>query len=161
MGGEVVNVRMAEMNMVENSHSLKTILGSCVGVILHDPNRRISALAHVMLPRSSRGDSSLGKYADTAIPALLAMLTGSGSRPSSLRAYLIGGANMFPAATESIGSIGDQNVVAARKLLQEMAVPIVFEDTGGTHGRAVLFDNQRGEVSVRKLNPVVTVGGGS
>jgi chemotaxis protein CheD len=159
MGGEVVNVRMAEMNMVENSYSLKTILGSCVGVILHDPHRRISALAHVMLPRRTRGDSSVGKYADTAIPALLALLAGSGSHPSSLRAYLIGGANMFPAETESLGSIGDQNVVAAREVLQEMGVPIVFEDTGGTRGRSVLFDNQRGEVSVRKLNPMAAAGG--
>ena len=156
-----MTVRMAEMNMVENSHSLKTILGSCVGVILHDPHRRISALAHVMLPRRARGDSSVGKYADTAIPALLAMLTGSGSRHPSLRAYLIGGANMFPAATEGLGSIGDQNVVAAREALQEVAVPIVFEDTGGTRGRTVLFDNQRGEVSVRKLNPVAATGGRS
>lgn len=147
--------------MVENSHSLKTILGSCVGVILHDPHRRISALAHVMLPRRTRGDSSVGKYADTAIPALLAMLAASGSRPSSLRAYVIGGANMFPMETEGTVSIGDQNVAAAREVLQEMAVPIVFEETGGTRGRTVLFDNQRGEVSVRTLNPVAAAGGRS
>jgi chemotaxis protein CheD len=154
MAGEIVNVRMAEMNMVRDSYTLKTILGSCVGVILHDPVRRISALAHVMLPRSTRGDSSTGKYADTAVPALLAMLAGSGSSASSLRAYLIGGAKMFPMASGGIGSIGDQNVLAARKALAEAAVPIVFEDTGGTRGRTVIFDNAKGEVSVRSLAPV-------
>ena len=155
---EIVNVRMAEMNMVRDALSLKTILGSCVGVILHDPVKRISGLAHVMLPYSSRRDSSVGKYADTAIPALLALMTGNGSRASSLKAYLIGGAKMFPMATGGIGSIGDQNVSAARKVLEEAAVPIVFEDTGGTRGRTVIFDNESGEVSVHTLNPTVPAG---
>ncbi len=159
MAGDVVSVRMAEMSMVRDSRFLKTILGSCVGVILHDPLRRVSGLAHVMLPRRTSGDSSLGKYADTAVPALLAMLTGGGSRASSLRAYLIGGAKMFPLASFGIGAIGEQNVSAARKALQEAAVPIVFEDTGGTRGRTVLFDNARGEVSVHSLAPALAVGG--
>ncbi len=159
--GEIVSVRMAEMNVVRDSHSLKTILGSCVGVILHDPVKRISGLAHVMLPRSTRKDSSVGKYADTAIPALLALMTGSGSRASSIKAYLIGGAKMFPMASGPIGSIGDQNVSAARKVLEEAAVPIVFEDTGGIRGRTVIFDNQRGEVSVHTLSPTVAAGAGS
>jgi chemotaxis protein CheD len=159
--GEVVNVRMAEMSMVRDSHSLKTILGSCVGVILHDPVKRISGLAHVMLPRSSRKDTSVGKYADTAIPALLAMMTGNGSRASSLKAYLIGGAKMFPMAAGGIGSIGDQNVSAARKVLADAAVPIVYEDTGGTRGRTVIFNNESGEVSVHTLSPAVPAGAGT
>ncbi|HVO40849.1 MAG TPA: chemotaxis protein CheD, partial [Spirochaetia bacterium] len=99
------------------------------------------------------------KYADTAIPALLAMLTGTGSRASSLRAYLIGGAKMFPIASGGIGSIGDQNVSTARRVLEEASVPIVFEDTGGTRGRTVIFDNAKGEVAVRSLAPTVPAGG--
>jgi chemotaxis protein CheD len=158
--GDIVNVRMAEMNTVRDSHSLKTILGSCVGVILYDPVNRISGLAHVMLPRSTRNDSSVGKYADTAIPALFAMMTGSGSRMSLLKAYLVGGAKMFPMAFGGIGSIGDQNVLAARKVLEEAAVPIVFEDTGGTRGRTVVFHNESGEVSVHTLSPTVPAGAG-
>ena len=154
-----MNVRMAEMNLAKSPHRLKTILGSCVGVIVHDPVRRVGGLAHVMLPRRTRGDSAIGKYADTAIPALLALLAGSGCRPPGLRAYLIGGAQMFPMGSDGIGSIGDQNVVAARQALLEASVPIVFEDTGGTRGRTVLFDNEKGEVSVRTLNPVITSGG--
>jgi len=156
-----VNVKMAEMNMARSPDRLKTILGSCVGIIVHDPVRRIGGLAHVMLPRQTRGDSSVGKYADTAVPALLALLAGGGSRPTGLRAYLIGGAKMFPLGSDGIGSIGDQNVAAARRALQEASVPIVFEDTGGTRGRTVMFDNEKGEVSVRTLNPVGVLGGRS
>jgi len=37
-------------------------------------------------------------------------------------------------------------------------VPIVFEDTGGTRGRTVVFNNESGEVSVHSLSPVLPAG---
>ena len=151
MTRDVVNVKMSEMDVVTDGKMLKTILGSCVGIILHDPARRVSGLAHVMLPRRHKSDTTIGKYADTAVPALLSLLTGKGSRPASLRALLIGGAQMFPLGNAALASIGDQNVAAAREALQELKVPIVYEDTGGTSGRSVTFDNASGEVFVRTL----------
>jgi chemotaxis protein CheD len=101
----------------------------------------------------------MGKYADSAIPALLARLASSGCRMSSLQALLIGGAQMFPMGNASIGSIGNQNVDAARKALQEKKIPIVFEDTGGTAGRAVTFSNATGKVLVKTLQAIVGKGG--
>ena len=159
MEGDIVSVRMAEMSTVRESGRLKTILGSCVGVILYDPARRISGMAHAMLPRRVRGDTAVGKYADTAIPALLALVRDGHSRAGALRAYLVGGATMFAQASPKLASIGDQNVSAAREALHQAAVPIVFEDIGGTRGRSVLFDNQRGDVSVHTLSPVATTRG--
>ena len=85
--GNTVTVKMAGMDVVNDSSRLKTILGSCVGIILHDPDRRVSGLAHIMLPAKHRDDGTAGKYADTAIPELLARLTGSGSRRSSPGAF--------------------------------------------------------------------------
>ena len=51
-----VTVKMAEMDVVTDGWSLKTILGSCVGIILSDPDRRVSGLAHIMLPAKQRDD---------------------------------------------------------------------------------------------------------
>jgi chemotaxis protein CheD len=149
-----VTVKMAEMGMVKDSARLKTILGSCVGIILSDRDRRVSALAHIMLPARHRDDGTTGKYADTAIPALVASLTVAGSRRASLQAFLIGGAQMFPMGNAKLASIGDQNVQAARRILAESHIPIVFEDIGGTVGRTVVFDNATGEVSVKTLQAI-------
>jgi chemotaxis protein CheD len=159
MADNTVNVKMAEMDVVSDGRSLKTILGSCVGIILCDPVRRVSGLAHVMLPNRHDEDGATGKYADTAIPALLSRLAESGGRRGSLQAFLIGGAQMFPMGNVRIASIGDQNVEAARKILAESKIPIVFEDTGGTVGRAVLFDNATGQVSVKTLQAMESKGG--
>ena len=154
MTSTTVNVKMAEMDVVTDARSLKTILGSCVGIILRDPVRRVSGLAHVMLPNRRSEDTATGKYADTAIPALLTRLTESGGRRAALQAFLIGGAQMFPMGNVRIASIGEQNVEAARKILKENKIPIVFQDTGGKAGRTVLFDNVTGEVSVRTLHAI-------
>ena len=158
MAANTVNVKMAEMDVVTDGRSLKTILGSCVGIILCDPVRRVSGLAHVMLPNRRGGDAATGKYADTAIPALLSRLAESGGRRGSLQAFLIGGAQMFPMGNVKIASIGDQNVEAARKILTESKIPIVFQDTGGKAGRTVLFDNSTGQVSVRTLQAIESRG---
>ena len=154
MTEDIVTVKMAEMEVVADAGRLKTILGSCVGIILRDPERHVSGLAHVMLPARHREDTAEGKYADTAIPALLARLVARGGRQSSLQALLIGGAQMFPLGNARIASIGDQNVEASRRILQESRIPIVFEDAGGTAGRSVTFDNATGQVSVKTLAPI-------
>ncbi len=151
---QTLTVKMAEMGVVNDDRRLKTILGSCVGIILRDPERRVSGLAHIMLPARHREDTTEGKYADTAIPALLARIAREGGRQGSLQALLIGGAQMFPLGNERIASIGDQNVQASRTILGQYRIPIVFEDTGGTAGRTVTFDNATGTVSVKTLQAV-------
>ena len=154
MGEQTLTVKMAEMGVVSDDRSLKTILGSCVGIILRDPDRRVCGLAHIMLPQRHRGDSTEGKYADTAIPALLARVAKEGARQGFLQALLIGGAQMFPNGNQKLASVGNQNVAASRAILGRCRIPIVFEDTGGTAGRSVTFDNATGEVSVRTLQAI-------
>jgi len=160
-GSDTVVVKMAEMEVVADGRSLKTVLGSCVGVIVRDAERKVSGLAHVMLPVRRSDDSASGKYADSAIPALLAGMTSRGGRNGSLQAILIGGAQMFPTGGASISSIGDQNVEAARRILAERKIPIIFEDTGGTAGRSVEFSNVTGKVSVKTLRAITARGGAS
>jgi chemotaxis protein CheD len=152
MTENIVHVKMAGIDVVSDARRLKTILGSCVGIILRDPERRVSGLAHIMLPARHRDDTAAGKYADSAIPALLKRVAGVGGRRSSLQALLVGGAQMFPMGNQALASIGDLNVETSRRILQENRIPIVFEDTGGTSGRSVVYDNATGQVSVKTLS---------
>lgn len=155
MDSPVVLVKMAEISVIEDSKLLKTTLGSCVGVILHDPQHRRSGLAHIMLPEQVRQDPSIGKYADTAIPALVEELVRRGSRKEHLRAYIAGGANMFQHATDrKIATVGEKNIAAVRRLLEAAGVPIEFEDTGGERGRTLEFNNRTAEIKVRNIDTI-------
>ncbi len=155
MENDVLLVKMAEMGVVENSTHLKTTLGSCVGLVLHDTKRGISGLAHIVLPKRIKPDSAVGKYADTAIPALLSEMQKRGSNPGGLKAFLAGGANMFPQSEDrGIASVGDLNVEAVRKILRDLRIDVAFADTGGQRGRTIVFKNQTGEMEVTTLNQV-------
>jgi chemotaxis protein CheD len=130
-------------------------------VILHDARKNISGLAHFMLPEKIRKDEALGKYADTAIPVLFSRLVNRGSSRENLKAYLTGGADMFRYSTDlKIATIGQRNVEAAKRILGDLEIPIVYDDTGGEQGRTVLFDNHGGEIQVKTLEKIVWKGKG-
>jgi chemotaxis protein CheD len=129
---------------VGNSVMTSIGLGSCVGLILHDEERKIGALAHVMLPKSSgKPGEREGKYADTAITILLRDLAAKGSKVGSLKAKLAGGASMFQNFSGNL-NIGERNVDALRILLKEKAIPVIREDIGGTVGRTITYYPKEG-----------------
>lgn len=80
--GNVVKVGIADMNVVQAPHIIRTSgLGSCVGVVIFDQIKEVAGLAHVMLPDSSLARSenmNVAKYADTAIEALVALVMKEG-----------------------------------------------------------------------------------
>jgi chemotaxis protein CheD len=154
MPDETVIVKMAEIGYAVDGAQQKTTLGSCVGVIVRDRDRRVAGLAHVMLPRRLRPADPPGKYADSAIPALLAGVESRGGRRAVLEAWLVGGACMFPVEHGGIASIGAKNVEESRRQLGDLGVPVVYEEVGGSSGRTVTFEPATGSVSVRTLAPV-------
>lgn len=158
---EVVHVQMAQIGVVRGQRKIKTTLGSCVGIVLHDARHRVTGLAHIMLPRRLHADDAIGKYADTALPALLAELARHGGSKANLRAYLAGGANMFSGSGDSkIATVGEQNVEAVHRILGDLGIEIAHEETGGIQGRTIVFDNATGRLDVRSLKPWIWKGAG-
>lgn len=150
---EVLLVGMGEIKSTRGIGILGCIgLGSCVGTLIYDAATASAALAHVMLPEPSGAESidMPGKYATTALPALLETL--GTSSPTRLKAILIGGAEVFQNRQNAL-RIGARNVEKLHQLLQTHRIPIVFEDTGGHQGRSFEFDLAMGQLTLR------TVGG--
>ena len=129
---------------------IRTLLGSCVGVVLYDRLAKMGGVAHIVLP-DSRGDTSLpGKYADTAIPAMIADFDrqlGHKSLPR-LVAKIVGGASMFQTSTPGM-NIGKQNHEAVERILGSLGIPILARELGGEAGRRLTLDTSSGTVSIR------------
>lgn len=125
-------------------------LGSCIGLILHDKERGIGGLAHVMLPASSGKTDRPGKFADTAVEVLLQDIMTKGCRKSSIVAKIAGGASMFKTFSGTL-NIGERNIAAIRMHLEKKAIPVIAEDTGGTVGRTIAyFPADRGRLTIRR-----------
>jgi chemotaxis protein CheD len=79
-----------------------------------------------------------GKYADTAICALMEELSFNRRKNGVIIAKIVGGASMFTQFSESI-SIGEKNIEKIRTLLKEYSIPISGEDVGGKVGRTMTY----------------------
>lgn len=124
-------------------------LGSCIGLALVCRRGRACGLAHVVLPESGGRDADRpAKFADRAVPALLAALADYGVRPQSLEAVLVGGAQMF-AATVGM-EIGARNEEAVRAALAGFRIPVTAAATAGSVGRTVRVHVADGNVTVRE-----------
>lgn len=139
-------VGIGELDVLHGTGKLKTLLGSCIGLVLHDRKKCVGGLAHIVLPSSNGGLASPGKYADTAIPELVRLIERAGGKPEHLTARLAGGANMFGSA--GANGIGSLNLAMVDRLLKDAGIPVIGRHCGGHLGRRMAYDVQSGSVTV-------------
>lgn len=152
---EIEKVGMADLKTCKAPNALTTLgLGSCVGICLWDTTSGIGGLAHIMLPDSSKIKNNLNiyKFADSAIDELIRQMGIKGAPKSRLKAKIAGGAQMFAfQAQNEAMRVGILNVEAVREKLKKEGIPIVAEDTGGSHGRTIEFYPQTGKLVIRSF----------
>lgn len=124
-------------------------LGSCIGIALWDAFNRRGGLAHIMLPApaDSRATGRIDRFASIAVPRL-AEAVGNGGSARRLVAKIAGGSTMF-GADSSLAKIGERNIVEVKRQLALLRIPLVAEDTGGTHARTMELYTESGLVVVR------------
>ncbi|QLK25462.1 chemotaxis protein CheD [Natrinema zhouii] len=147
-----VQVGISELIVSDGDDTLKSYgLGSCLAIALYDPGSEIGGLAHVMLPDGDAADNSdrkPGKYADTAIRALLRRMVEQGASYTTVEAKIAGGSDMFE--FESFGDgVGQRNIAAAKEELEKLGVPLEGEDVGGEYGRTVEFTPGTGTLTIK------------
>jgi chemotaxis protein CheD len=145
-------VRMGELAVSSvPGHVLVSLgLGSCIGLALIDRRMGIAGLAHIVLPQSQgHAGENPRKFADFAIPQLLAELEALGGRKIRLEAALVGGASMFAVAASSL-EVGQRNEAAVRELLEQHRIPVVATATGGSRGRTIRVEVGTSMIIVRE-----------
>lgn len=150
-----VRVRVADAAVEQGDITISTIgLGSCVAIMLHDADKRVGGLAHILLPSEtlSQDRSNRAKFPATAVPLLLERMRALGANRTRIVAKLAGGASMFAALLPTSGlQMGERNLIAARSALARASIPVVAEDVGGGHGRNVFFRVASGDVEVKSM----------
>lgn len=108
-----------------------------------------------MLPSSEiarEGQLNIAKFADTAVPELLARLLGLGAVRSRIVAKMAGGSQMFAFAGGSdTMRIGPRNVESCKLALESLHIPLIAEDTGGNYGRTIEISCNTGVIFIRSV----------
>ena len=147
----IVNVAMADIKVAVSPTTLVTILGSCVGVALYDPEIKIGGLSHIMLPNREESKGDPMKYADSAIDLLMGLMEKRGVIKARKVAKIVGGANMFPSIKKGTTSdIGKRHIDAVKKKLKEEGIRIIAEDIHGDFGRSIEFYMINGKIIIKR-----------
>lgn len=149
----IIYVAIGGMQFSYSPKVLKTIVGSCVSIMLYSKSDGFGSLAHIMLPKAERHKSNSFKYADYAIHNMLSLFFSRGYKAKDITAKLAGGAKIYFSSQDSIiPDIGKENVNICRKLLIEKNIAIIAEDVFGIYGRTVFFNLQDGMAIVKSFN---------
>ncbi len=150
----VIEVVMGGLEIADNQSEFKTFVGSCVAICLYDPNAKIGAMAHVMLPKYNLtkplvNSDEIGKYADHAVNTMIDKLISKGADMKKIKAKMAGGATIFShESNNDLFNIGPRNVKALRSILTDKKIPLVSEDTGLGSGRWIKFNVNTGDMIV-------------
>lgn len=149
-----VSLRVGELRVAEAPcHLVIHGLGSCVAVFLYDPETRVGGLAHILLPSApGAATERAGRYAPTAVAAMIDESLRRGARRVALLAKVTGGSRMFAfEADAGRPSIGDRNVEAALRALDDARVAVVATDVGGESGRTVVASLEDGSLTIKTV----------
>lgn len=151
----IIKVGMADLQSSTHPCILTTLgLGSCVGIALYEPFKKIAGLAHIMLPSSlqARNNTNLAKFADTGIAKLIEDMGRLGANKNCIVAKLAGGAQMFSFSSSSdMMRIGFRNISAVKEFLTQHKIPLIAEDTGGNYGRTIELSSDNGTLLIKTI----------
>ncbi len=135
-------------------------LGSCIGLALIDRSSGVAGMAHIVLPESNGSNHEPGKFADLAVPALLAQMQEAGAVTRRLDVVMAGGARMFELGEMDIGA---RNADAVKAGLAKAGLSIRAAETGGNRGRTLRLTVGDFEVTVKEAGgePVTLYDGGA
>jgi chemotaxis protein CheD len=128
---------------------ISTVLGAAVTVCLWDRDKRYGGASHFLYPKTLEKGTATALYGNVAVLTLIRLVIGDGSEKASLEAQIFGGGDRD---SLSKGTLGMQNVLAARKILGLQGISITSEDVGGAKGRKLVFKSDTGEVMILKVD---------
>jgi len=147
-----VTIYIGGVHATGHPEVVKTLLGSCISVCLHDPTTHVGGMNHFMLPRGvgNGDDEDLTRFGVHAMDCLIGTMMKLGGDRRRFVAKFFGGAHVLNIREASTG-VPQLNIDFIRKFLTAEGFPILAEDVGGYHPRHVRFYTDSGRALVKRV----------
>lgn len=130
---------------------LKTLLGSCVSVILTDPRRTVGVMCHIVhVGQPNAANARNTAYGEVAMQDMFDRLIGVAIPPQRCHAYVYGGGNMFPQMF-STTHVGARNADWVLDYLHDCGITVLEHDVGGSTYRKVAWTVGRDKPGVEAV----------
>ncbi len=145
-------VGVADMNASNNTGAelVTYSLGSCLGVTVYDPVKKVGGLLHLMLPDSridpAKAVNAPYMFVDTGVPQLFKTVYSLGGDRSRLNIKVAGGAQFLD--NQRTFNIGERNIQAFEEIIARNGLTIHARDLGGFNSRTLRFNLATGNVSI-------------
>lgn len=127
-------------------------LGSCLGIVVHDPVAGVGGMLHVMLPSAEmhqeKARTNPFMFVDTGVPRLFQECYKLGAKKERLVVKVAGGAAKKSEDRDSF-QIGKNNFLMLRKLFWKNGVLITAQVVGGTDSRTMWLGVGTGAVTLK------------
>jgi len=149
--GQSVFLMPGQLYFGREAEQVRTLLGSCVAIVLWHPQRAMGGMCHYLLPvRTAPGNELDGRYGTEAFEMLLSAVRRCGTQPSEYDAYLYGGADTLPDNAGVKFNVGERNIEQGWTLLDEHGFMLNGVDVGDHVPRTVTLNARSGLVAVRR-----------
>ena len=148
---DVVFLLPGELYFGDTARVVKTVLGSCVAVIMWHPGLGIGGMCHIVLPETppTKAFDSPGRFAENAVNILIEQTVRWKTNPMDYRVGLYGGGHGCDINSDNVtNSIGSKNVRATEKALTRRNIRISEHHVGGMLFRNVRFHMPCGRVEL-------------
>jgi chemotaxis protein CheD len=150
----VVGMADVKLSRTPGERLITYALGSCLGLVVHDPVAGVAGLLHVMLPDSTIDPAKAARnpamFVDTGVPLLFRRSYELGARKERMIVRVAGGAHSGANPEGDSFQIGKRNFLALRKLLWKNNVILHAHDVGGQQtSRTVVVDVVTGTTIIR------------
>lgn len=117
-------------------------LGSCIGVVIWDPQSKVGGMLHYMLPdpgpNKEKADQKPFMFATSGVPQLFKAAYALGADKNRMVVKVVGGSQIMD--TGGVFNIGKRNYEILTRMFQKNNIRIDKEDIGGNVNRTVSLE---------------------
>jgi len=153
-----VYVQPGESRLVKGPATMRTLLGSCVGITFRVHRLAVGALCHPMLPRCPKAIEEGAnvregrRYVDFAIREMARQLDALGAKRAEVEVKIFGGGDVLTSSqSPHRPTVGRLNIDSAVETLDHEGFAVRASRLGGDTGVNIEFSTVTGEVLVKRL----------
>ena len=126
-------------------------LGSCLGLMVYDPEACVGGMLHAMLPSSkinpNKAKENPFMFVDTGAPEMLSQLMDAGAKKSRLVIKVAGCAS--PLGGSKTFDVGKRNYAVLEQVFFKNNIQVDSKEIGGTDNLTVFFNVSTGRVTIK------------